>query len=55
MKNLLRSNFCSAEFGKDEVFVGEMIGKVRSGLGILIKKDAVFEGEWRNNEIVRGV
>lgn len=52
---LAKSNFCAVEYNQKELFIGEMIGKKKSGIGILITHTSCFEGVWKNNQRVRGV
>jgi hypothetical protein len=32
-----------------------MIGKDKNGIGILITEKSCFEGEWKNNEKLKGI
>jgi len=52
---MIKSNFCAIEFGKQELYIGEMIGKKKSGVGILITTFNCFEGSWKNNQKIKGV
>jgi hypothetical protein len=49
MHTLIKANFSAIEYSERELYIGEMIGKHKSGIGILITRRSCFEGEWKNN------
>ena len=55
MQELLKKNFCAIEYSEDELFIGEMIGKHKNGVGVLITEKSCFEGEWKNNQKTKGI
>lgn len=52
---LLKGNFCAIQYSQVQLYIGEMIGKDKDGLGIFITPRLCFQGSWKKNQRVNGI